>query len=602
MLAVVSDRTGYPLDMIEPDLDLEADLSVDSIKRTEIAGALGARLLGTSAGLGELDDAELEELTRARTVAAIAGWLSVRLERTGEAAEAGPELRVDRDPEPLAAAAAAQAPAGRAPRRYIPAPVLLARDPGPHEAAAGVLDGRRFLLVGAGGPVAGALTTRLTALGAHTVQHGSGTEIPAGPFDGVLDLEALPGEGDTGPVLPGAFPLFQRLLGKGLRWLLAARTESGDLAGAGLDGFVRTVAREYPDTLARSVHLPDALSADEVAHALVGEVLAVDRAPVVVHGPDGLRYGIEPRETVLADLGRGAGPAGDGACEAAAAGLGPESVLLVTGGARGITARFAIAAAIAARCRIELLGRTEWADAAEDPDLEGAPDRAALRSALVRRGGGSPAEIEREVSRILACREIRSTLGQIRAAGGRADYRCVDMRDERAVRDAVRAVHAAHGRIDGVVHGAGVIEDKLIAAKDVASFERVYATKASGAEALLAALRELSCVPGFTVFFGSIAAVFGNRGQADYATANAALATIGRRWRAESGGRCLTVHWGPWAPAALHGGMVGPELGREYARRGIDLIDPEEGVLALLRELAWGDPQTDEVVYTASSW
>ncbi|MCC9712203.1 hypothetical protein E4N62_47530 [Streptomyces sp. MNU76] len=46
--------------------------------------------------------------------------------------------------------------------------------------------------------------------------------------------------------------------------------------------------------------------------------------------------------------------------------------------------------------------------------------------------------------------------------------------------------------------------------------------------------------------------------------------------------------------------MVGPELGREYARRGIELIDPEEGVLALLRELAWGEPETDEVVLTAS--
>ena len=45
--------------------------------------------------------------------------------------------------------------------------------------------------------------------------------------------------------------------------------------------------------------------------------------------------------------------------------------------------------------------------------------------------------------------------------------------------------------------------------------------------------------------------------------------------------------------------MVAPELGRHYARRGIGMIDPEEGVLALLRELTWGDEGTDEVVYTA---
>jgi hypothetical protein len=48
--------------------------------------------------------------------------------------------------------------------------------------------------------------------------------------------------------------------------------------------------------------------------------------------------------------------------------------------------------------------------------------------------------------------------------------------------------------------------------------------------------------------------------------------------------------------------MVTPELGREYARRGINLIDPEEGTAALLRELAWGDESASAVVYTASGW
>ena len=48
--------------------------------------------------------------------------------------------------------------------------------------------------------------------------------------------------------------------------------------------------------------------------------------------------------------------------------------------------------------------------------------------------------------------------------------------------------------------------------------------------------------------------------------------------------------------------MVSPELGRSYASRGIELIDPEEGTLSLLRELAWGDPALRSVVYTASGW
>jgi hypothetical protein len=43
--------------------------------------------------------------------------------------------------------------------------------------------------------------------------------------------------------------------------------------------------------------------------------------------------------------------------------------------------------------------------------------------------------------------------------------------------------------------------------------------------------------------------------------------------------------------------MVSAELEREYARRGIGLIDPAEGVAALLRELAAHTPAPAQVVY-----
>ncbi|WP_410642493.1 beta-ketoacyl synthase N-terminal-like domain-containing protein, partial [Amycolatopsis sp. lyj-346] len=65
VVAVIGERTGYPVEMIEPDLDLEADLSVDSIKRAEIAGELATRLNLDTGG-------DVEELAKARTAAAIA--------------------------------------------------------------------------------------------------------------------------------------------------------------------------------------------------------------------------------------------------------------------------------------------------------------------------------------------------------------------------------------------------------------------------------------------------------------------------------------------------------------------------------------------------
>jgi NAD(P)-dependent dehydrogenase (short-subunit alcohol dehydrogenase family) len=166
----------------------------------------------------------------------------------------------------------------------------------------------------------------------------------------------------------------------------------------------------------------------------------------------------------------------------------------------------------------------------------------------------------------------------------------------------VKEIYAEHGRLDGVVYAAGVIEDRLLAEKDPESFRRVFQTKVDGLRTLLSALEDAPEPPRFTVLFGSIAAVLGNRGQADYAAANDSLEQIGASWAASTGARALTVHWGPWAPAARHGGMVSPELATSYAGRGIDLIDPEEGTFCLLRELAWGDPGLRSVVYTASSW
>ncbi|WP_461038665.1 SDR family oxidoreductase, partial [Streptomyces mayteni] len=239
--------------------------------------------------------------------------------------------------------------------------------------------------------------------------------------------------------------------------------------------------------------------------------------------------------------------------------------------------------------------------ATEDPATARAVDRAALRAAFLAAGHGSPAAIERAVSATLAEREVRATLAELRALGSPVRYHSVDILDAEAVRATVKEIHAEHGRIDGVVHAAGVIEDRLIAEKSPESFRRVFATKVDGARTLLDAVDALPSGPRFAVLFGSIAAALGNRGQSDYAAANDALEELGRRWSAP-GRRGLTVHWGPWAAAETNGGMVTPELMRSYAARGIKLIDPEEGPLSLLRELAWGAPDTHAVVYTASGW
>ncbi|MFD0487353.1 SDR family oxidoreductase [Saccharopolyspora spinosporotrichia] len=212
----------------------------------------------------------------------------------------------------------------------------------------------------------------------------------------------------------------------------------------------------------------------------------------------------------------------------------------------------------------------------------------------------SLAEAERQVHALLARREVARTLEEIRATGSPVTYHSIDVRDGAALGHLVKDLHTAHGGIDGVVHAAGVIDDRRMAEKDDASFRDVFATKAESAKVLLDALSQLGARPRFVTFFGSIAAVLGNQGQTDYAAANDALESLGAAWSARTGNRVLTVHWGPWAPSAEHGGMVSAELAREYERRGVRLIDPGDGPACLLRELAYGTAES--VVYAASTW
>ncbi len=91
VLAIVSNRTGYPSDMLDPDLDLEADLSIDSIKRTEILGELAERVgLGGADG-ASIDEATVEQLARLKTLNAIADWI---------VAHAGPPAETKADTKP----------------------------------------------------------------------------------------------------------------------------------------------------------------------------------------------------------------------------------------------------------------------------------------------------------------------------------------------------------------------------------------------------------------------------------------------------------------------------------------------------------------------
>lgn len=601
VLGIVSDRTGYPLDMLDPDLDLEADLSIDSIKRIEIVGELADRVGLPGADEGALDESVVEELAQLKTLRGIVDWIVAMGEADGadaageadDASAAAERPAADEGSEPAGTVpddAAVPAPASAeggadAPsvpdglRRYVPVVVEL----DPPTTTPTTLAGRRVAVVDDGRGVALELTTLIEDAGAEVRVLRNGG--PAGEVDVLVDLVPLAGGALE---LTHRFTRLQEAVLGGATSILVATGLGGDLglepdgnlpddplAGTGLRGMVRSLVRERADVRARLVDLDPKADAAGLARLVFDELVA-DDDHVEVGRQGERRCAARIQESPL--VGEGAPP------------LDRDSVVLLTGGARGITARAALALAGATGCRIELVGRSPLPEA--DPaDLAGADDAPALRKALIARGLTDPAAVEAELSRVVAAREVRATLAALDELGCPATYHQADVRDADAVAAVVADVRARHGRLDGIVHGAGVLEDRFLADKDPASFDRVVGTKVDGARSLVDALGD---DVRFLVLFASISGVFGNRGQIDYAAANSALDALAHRLAAagrRAGGatRVVAVDWGPWAG----GGMVSPELEREYERRGVGLVDPGEGVSALLRELAPGvdDPQ-----------
>jgi NAD(P)-dependent dehydrogenase (short-subunit alcohol dehydrogenase family) len=337
---------------------------------------------------------------------------------------------------------------------------------------------------------------------------------------------------------------------------------------------VKTVVKEFPDLRARWVDFDLNESLDVIAQHIEQELLDQNPLPEVAYQA-GQRF---VREVVPTELTTGS---------LNGLPLTPESTVLLTGGARGITALIAIELARRYRCHLEIVGRSSMPTQEEQELTRGIDDPRKLRQALLAADPKrKPAEIEAQTRSILSDRAARETYAQVIAAGGSLNYVKLDVRDSKAFMHFIDNVYARRGRIDGVIHGAGVVEDKLVRDKTDESFGRVFDTKVSGAMVLNRRIRD---DVKFVVFFSSVASAFGNRGQADYASANDVLDKLAHSWQHRINGRVLSVNWGPWADT----GMVSESLKNEYQRKGIGLIPQQEGVDALLRELSnlTGDPQ-----------
>ncbi|EFC80906.1 phosphopantetheine-binding protein, partial [Parafrankia sp. EUN1f] len=433
LLGVVADRTGYPAEMIDTGMDLEADLGVDSIKRVQILGALqehfptlpavGPERLAEMRTLDHITDHVLTSLTG--PIGPSAGALDPVTPAAAESLDAGaplPRRRVE-----LVATAPVDvlddAPFGSDPV----AVVVDASATGTDAATLAALDEE---LVGRGFTVR---TVRLPAgppAAAGGTEPGTDTaEEPADPLDewdaaavesaltdafGAVETADLclllvgtpagPDEGsgwtdgirrlaDAVLVAKHAAGPLRRAAARGDRaaFLTITRLDGGlGLRGpepavqrlvGGVSGVVKTLAREETSLFCRALDVDPAVAPADLARIALTELwdAAVDLLEVGVD-PAGTRWTVRPGPfgaspaTATADRDLETASIDDGEVTK----LSPQDTVIVTGGGRGVTADCVRALAARVPAHFVLLGRTEadadpaWAQGVADAALLGA--------------------------------------------------------------------------------------------------------------------------------------------------------------------------------------------------------------------------------------
>ncbi len=183
--------------------------------------------------------------------------------------------------------------------------------------------------------------------------------------------------------------------------------------------------------------------------------------------------------------------------------------------------------------------------------------------------------------RIERARAALDAIEAIQAAGGSVRWHRVDLTDARQVSAAVSAALEDTGRIDVLLHCAGLEISHCLPDKPQREFDLVFDVKVEGWLNVLDALGDAA--PGTAIVFSSIAGRLGNAGQTDYAAANDLLCKSVSNMRRRSGGtRGIAIDWTAWASIGMASRGSIPKM---MQLAGIDTLPPEIGVPAVRREL-----------------
>jgi acyl transferase domain-containing protein len=621
IVEIVSGLTGYPPDLLDPDLDLEADLGIDTVKQAEVFAAVRERF-----GVARDDNLRLRDFP---TLTHVIGWIRAKT-ALGEAGGQKGKAATPPTSEPQPATTVADriattrmagpvagdlAATDRVPRR-VPVPALRPELAACKPTGATLDAGTRVVVMLDEGGVGDALAGRLHRRGVDVLRLDPGTAgddllarlgdyAAAGPVHGIYWLPALDDEGPLDSLdlagwrealrrrVGALYATARRLYDQDL--FLVTGTRLGgyhgyDAAGAtcplggAVTGFAKAYRRERPDSLVKAVDFAASRKTAALAELLVEETLR-DPGCVEVGYAGGQRFGVGLLERPFGEVwSRTSRFSGD---EVAA--LGPETVLLVTGAAGSIVSAITADLAAATGGTFHLLDLTPAPEPA-DPDLRRyAEDRDGLAmelAARMRERGDrpTPVAIERELAGLERRQAALAAIQAIERAGGRVHYHAVDLTDAAAVEKVMAEVRGTSGRVDVLLHAAGLEISHGLPDKQPAEFDLVFGVKADGLFNVLRAAGDLPI--GTLIAFSSVAGRFGNAGQTDYAAANDLLCKLvsGAR-RTRPGTRGLAIDWTAWGGIGM---ATRGSIPKVMAAAGVEVLPPEAGVAWIRRELTSG--------------
>ena len=613
-IAYIIEQTGYPEELIEMDASLEADLGIDSIRKAQLFGEIAEHFdvknAVSATGMTSLDDfPSLASIVS--FFCRIGGVAPVEKSATPPVVNhvsAATVVKVEKRQQSLVAEAA------RVMRRYI---LRSVSEPLPaNESRSWPLSGTA-LIVGAG--------SLASSLRAHLEAQGNSVEVLAtgnGWRHAVDELNRLWAKGsiqhlflltssqtptsdswsetcsrelyvpyfvcqrwiqlrsEAGPDATTRLSALCAITRLGGDFGLSRRI--GNVSGAALTGLLKGIRREYPDLLVKVIDTPDNEPDRLIVEALHRELLGKDATLEVgcLHGQrQRLRMVPQPASSLATRRDDLAG------------------VWVITGGARGITARIARELGQRDGVKLHVLGRSPIPDVPADWRCLDAAGLEELKHRVMREAAAAhrrPMDAWKETEQAL---ELDRSLRDFQQVGLDVTYHSCDVQDRESVAQVLVAVRTKHGPIRGVIHGAGLEAAARFQRKQAESVIATIETKVAGA-VWLWELTAQDPVRDF-VAFGSTSGRFGGTGQTDYSMASDLLCRLCSQFAAQRRDcRVVGIHWPPWDEVGM---AARPESQFALRASGLTFLKPAEGISHLIDELGVQSHEI-EVAFVDAVW